>query len=213
MGFGAGVSLFMFVICGLSWLTFLNGSPGMNVAGACLVTTFGALAVLFRLRHAYRSVQPRKPRRPYVIAAGAVVGGAALLCVLAGALGVMAVHATASEAGTVTTQFSGSHSGDERYIGAWEAAPGVSITTTTWPFTTVTMTLLPESSHPDLDVILVLDDGSEVLCESEKQSWRISGGPVPLDAPCERVVPVGDLEELREVRVAASTRVGGGGLG
>ena len=75
------------------------------------------------------------------------------------------------------------------------------------------MSLMPGSSTPEMDVLLVLADGSDVLCESEKRvDWGREGGGYQIQAPWESVIPLEDLEQLRAARVTESGGAGRVGL-
>ncbi|MCI4657327.1 hypothetical protein [Cryobacterium zhongshanensis] len=209
MGYGAGVNLFLFIASLISWMVMRGVSPGMNAVGTLFVTGFGVLTIVFFLRHVYRSVMPREPVGPYLIMAAVTCAIAVALNSWAMAGSQAAADTKAEAAGTVKTWLTGNTSGDSHYLGKWSASKSVDITTDEFPQTRVTLSLTLDSSRPDLDVILVLNSGTEVLCESEKAvNWARTNYGLKVEAPCDMVVPLEDLNHLRRVTIAESTRVG-----
>lgn len=199
----------LFAVCAFVWWASRGASPGMNAVGTFFATTFGALSVLFYLRHTYRKSEPREPLKPYLLAATSV-------CVVAVGLNMWASAGVNAEedvrlsgVGRVTLGLHGPLSGDADYIGPWQALPEVTVVTTSFPSTHAIIFVTSTSSRPDFDVTLVLDDGTEVLCESEKRvNWEQVDGAVRLQADCESVVPKSELEKLRQVDLVESHKVG-----
>ncbi|MCI4657328.1 hypothetical protein [Cryobacterium zhongshanensis] len=203
------VSLLVFLASAITWMVVRGASAEANVLSTLGATLFGALLVGLCLLRQYREAEPGERSDSYLLAGGIVVALAVGLNTWA-IVGMQAERAAADPTeGTVSTVFAGSRSGDSVHMGKWQANPQVEISTDHYPETVVTMTLVAGSSSPDFDVILVLNDGIEILCESDKRAnWKRSVAGVTIKAPCESVVRLRDLKQLRTVRLKESLRTG-----
>lgn len=209
MGYGAGVNLVFFGASALVWLLTKDSSLSATSSGTLVATGFGVLAVLFYLRHEYRRSEPREPIGSYLITA-------AVVCLFALTLNHWASTGVADEkqraadaAGVVTATLTGSTTGVATYLGSWAAHQKLSIESYEYNQTTAIVTLTPDSSRPDLDVVITLADETTVLCESDKRvNWKKTAAGITFKAYCDTFIAKVDLESLRSVHISESHGAG-----
>lgn len=203
------ISVTLLVLSALFWMTMRDVSPGMDVTGSLLTIIFGVLTVLIRLRNEFRDAGSEAIGSRYL--AGVIV-----TCLVAGSLLAWSIWFALEDkpepvinAGVVTAWLTGPVSGDSEYIGSWTAGREVSLEAYSDASVTATLSVTEDSSRPELDLVIPLADGTNVLCDSdEPHNWISTGSGIALDAYCNDPVPWSELRNLQSIHLSESHGAG-----